>query len=82
MVLFYIGSITTTLVTCRPIRYNWDKTIQGHCGSLGDAEIAAAAINMILDVIIVLLPLPIVWRLHMPTLKKIGVSVTFALGLR
>lgn len=43
---------------------------------------AAAAINMVLDVVIVLLPLPIVWRLQMPTQRKLGITVTFALGLR
>ena len=80
--LFYIGSITTTLRICEPIEFNWDKTITGTCGNEGTAELVAAAINMVLDVLIVLLPLPVVWKLQMPTQKKIGVTVTFALGLR
>jgi hypothetical protein len=80
--LFYIGSMITTLTLCQPLRYSWNKTIPGSCGNLGAAEMAAAAINMVLDVVIVLLPLPIVWRLQMPTQRKLGITVTFALGLR
>lgn len=80
--LFFIGSITTTLSMCRPIAFNWNKTIHGKCGDEAAAEIAAAAFNMALDVIIVLLPFPVIWGLHMSKQKKAGVMVTFALGLR
>ena len=79
--LFYVGSITTTLRLCQPVKFNWDRTVSGSCGNLGTAEMAAAAINMVLDVLIVLLPLPVVWKLQMPTQKKLAVTVTFALGL-
>lgn len=72
----------TTLTLCRPINFSWNKTIPGTCGDLAKAEMAAAAINMVLDVVIVLLPLPVVWGLQMSKQKKIGITATFALGLR
>jgi hypothetical protein len=81
VILFFIGSITTTLRLCKPVNFNWDKTIQGSCGDEGTAELAAAAINMCLDFCIVLLPLPIVWRLQMSTHKKVAVTATFSMGL-
>ena len=81
MLLFYIASIAIWLRICRPVQLNWDKTINGSCGDEGTAELAAAGINMGLDVIIVLLPLPVVWRLQMATHKKAGVTAVFALGL-
>jgi hypothetical protein len=56
--------------------------ISGTCGDIATAEMAAAAFNLVLDVVIVLLPLPIVWKLQMPMQKKTGIMVTFALGLR
>ena len=79
--LFYIGCMTTTLALCRPISHSWNKEISGSCGSIGMAEMIPAAFNMVLDVVIVLLPLPIVWKLQMPKQKKVGVTVIFALGL-
>lgn len=55
--------------------------IPGSCGDLAKAEMAAAAFNLVLDVLIVLLPVPIVWRLQLPKQKKVGITATFALGL-
>ena len=79
--LFFIGSIVTSLRLCQPIAYAWDRTIAGSCGDLATTELAAAAFNMGLDVVIVLLPLPVIWRLQVIKQKKIGVTVTFTLGL-
>ncbi|ORX94171.1 hypothetical protein BCR34DRAFT_550470 [Clohesyomyces aquaticus] len=79
--LFFVGSITTTLRLCRPINFSWDKTVTGTCGDIGTAELAASALNLSLDIIIVLLPLPLVWGLNMAKQRKIGLTVTFALGL-
>ena len=82
LVLAYgIALILLFLLICRPIAYNWDKTIDGHCGSSIGEGIAAAATNMIIDGTIVLLPIKVVWRLQMPAQKKIGISCMFALGL-
>ena len=82
LVLAYgIGVILLFLLICKPIAYNWDKTLQGHCGSSISEGISAAAINMIIDGLIVLLPIPVVWGLQMPTPKKIGISCMFGLGL-
>lgn len=79
--LFYVGALTTTLRLCQPVAFNWDLTLDGSCGDEGVAQLAAAAINMVIDVGIVALPLPIVWGLHMRTSQKIGIVVTFGLGL-
>lgn len=79
--LFYIGALTTTLRLCQPVAFNWDLTLNGSCGNEGEAELAAAAINMVLDVGIVALPLPVIWSLQMQTSQKLGVTITFGLGL-
>ncbi|KAK7757122.1 ATP-dependent RNA helicase [Diatrype stigma] len=79
--LFYVGALSTTLRLCSPIAYNWDRTIEGTCGNEGEAELAAATINMVLDVVIVAPPLPIIWGLKMRTGRKVAVSVTFGLGM-
>ncbi|OOQ82161.1 hypothetical protein PEBR_41864 [Penicillium brasilianum] len=79
--LFFIGSITTTLAMCRPIVSNWDLNIQGKCGDEGTAELAAAAFNMALDIGIVVLPVPVIWGLHMSKQKRAAVIATFGLSL-
>lgn len=79
--LFFVGSMTTTLRLCQPIQATWNKTIEGTCGDIGTAEMAAAALNLSLDVIIVLLPAPLIWSLKMDIQRKVGLTGTFALGL-
>lgn len=82
VVAFWLGTIITILVSCRPIQKNWDPALPGVCENVGLEELTAAAINMVLDILIVALPLPIIWRLQMSLEKKLAVTVTFALGLR
>ncbi len=79
--LFYVGALTTTLTLCRPVTFNWDPTLDGSCGDVAKIELAAATINMILDIGIVALPLPVIWSSRMQTSQKFGISVTFGLGL-
>jgi hypothetical protein len=81
VVLFFIGSITTSLRLCVPLEFTWNKSIGGTCGNIGLAELVAAAINFCLDFWIVLLPLPIVWKLQMAKHKKIAVTAAFSMGL-
>lgn len=81
VVLYYVACLFTICFLCRPINYNWNKSIVGSCENTRAIEIFSAAFNMVLDVWVVCLPLPIVWQLQMPRRKKIGISTTFALGL-
>jgi len=81
VVAFWIGLVLTGFLICRPIAFNWDKTLHGQCGSTAGEEISFAIVNMIIDGMIVFLPMPVVWRLQMPVKKKISISCMFGLGL-
>ncbi|KAL9012582.1 MAG: hypothetical protein Q9173_002664 [Seirophora scorigena] len=81
VVAFGLSLILTGLLICKPIEFNWDKSLDGRCGSTVGEEIAFAAVNMVIDGVIVFLPTPVIWRLQMPVRKKIGVSCMFGLGL-
>lgn len=80
---FCVGYIITGFVVCRPFKYHWDKTIVGgDCGATTTQEISVAAINMVLDFAIVILPMPVLWQLQMPTKKKVLLMGVLSLGLR
>lgn len=67
---------------CKPIHYAFDKTIPGgHCGNLTAFGLYPAILSLILDLMIVVLPLPILWKLQMQTKRKIELSVVFGMGL-
>ena len=77
---FWTGLILTGFLICRPIAYNWDKTLRGECGSTMDEEIAFAVFNMVIDGMIVVLPMPTIWGLQMPVKTKISICCIFGLG--
>ena len=82
-ILFWIAYMLGALLMCQPVAYAIDKTIKGgHCGlKLKPAFYLSASLNLTLDIILVILPAPLIWRLKLPVLKKIGTIAMFALGI-
>ncbi|OAT12111.1 hypothetical protein BDBG_07502 [Blastomyces gilchristii SLH14081] len=81
---YYIACTVTLLVSCQPISYYWTQVEDAKSGRclfhphvfyLGNA-----AANVATDVLILLVPIPLIWRLQMPRTKKILVSSLFLLG--
>ena len=66
---------------CRPFAYRWNKEIDGgHCGNIPAEETSSAVVNMIIDLVIMVLPTPVIWKLQMPLRKKVSISAIFSLG--
>ncbi|KAE8334031.1 hypothetical protein BDV39DRAFT_188334 [Aspergillus sergii] len=66
---------------CSPIQKSWDITITtGSCISTAGVYLATAITNTISDVILILLPIPVVWGLRLPVIQKIGVLCMFGVG--
>lgn len=80
--LNFVAILITQLRLCTPIESNWDKSINGSCGDTGAFLLSTAIINAVIDLLIVFLPVPVVWRLQMALQKKVTILATFALGLR
>ncbi|KAI0601368.1 hypothetical protein F4775DRAFT_541873 [Biscogniauxia sp. FL1348] len=66
---------------CQPFAFNWDKTIPGgYCVNIAASYLSAHVINLTIDSSIAFLPTPVLWGLHMPLRRKIGITILFALG--
>lgn len=78
---WWLSVLLEELLLCRPLAYNWDKTIQGKCGNLSAAYLAAGILNLLSDVSVLVLPIPIVWNLHLPLRSRIALVATFCVGL-
>ncbi|KAL4944492.1 hypothetical protein BDV06DRAFT_220227 [Aspergillus oleicola] len=79
-----LGSLFASIFICRPVSYFWLMWDGEHEGSCGDHEAllwSGAVINIILDVVIIVLPLPTVFKLQMKLKKKVWVFVVFLIGL-
>ncbi|KAJ5086776.1 hypothetical protein NUU61_008083 [Penicillium alfredii] len=80
LVVWTICALFIGLFQCTPVARYWDKELPGHClnGLLYFRAIAGT--NLVTDIYILVLPLPIVWRLHRPMREKLALMLIFALG--
>lgn len=80
-VLCWIASYAAVSLICQPFAYNWDHTIPGgHCGNQQRLYIWNGIQNLLHDIITIVLPMPLLWNLHLPWSKKISLTLIFAMG--
>lgn len=81
MVMLYVTTLFTSFLKCQPLAYSWDKSIpDGHCINVNEYYRWITFPNIFIDAVILLLPLPVIWRLHISKSQKIGLTVTFLTG--
>ena len=73
--------VLVAIFPCNPIRAYWKTEIRKEAKCIDNAAyiIVFQVTNIIADIIIMILPLPYLWRLRMGLWHKIGLSVTFTL---
>ncbi|KAF2733359.1 hypothetical protein EJ04DRAFT_565153 [Polyplosphaeria fusca] len=70
------------IFTCTPIRASWDITIVGaKCLNLKSIYIGGSIPNVITDAILIIMPIPYVWRLNSPLTQRIVLAGMFMLGI-
>jgi len=83
IVLTFIGVLLSTLLECRPLPLFWayspGKDIACQKGLANLLTMAIA--NMITDIMLILLPIPVLWKMTMSTSKKIQVILLFSVGI-
>jgi hypothetical protein len=80
-VMFYIALFLFQFLSCRPLAHAWNPLVAGTC--VKDKmvlHIVSASINTASDLIIVILPQPVIWRLELSIKRKWGLSAVFLLG--
>jgi hypothetical protein len=80
VVLSGLWTVGGTIFACAPVAAYWDKSLGGHC--LPDFTIwfLNASINIVIDLCIFILPLPVIRTLILPTRQKIGLYFVFMIG--
>ncbi|KAG8167420.1 hypothetical protein KVR01_003109 [Diaporthe batatas] len=78
---YCIAYFCVYMTNCEPIDHMWNPTPDGHCRDGHVGEYCTLAINMFLDLVILILPMPTLWKLKLPTRKKVAVTAMFSFGL-
>jgi hypothetical protein len=83
-VLYIVTFVLATALQCIPIRIaweHWDGEHHGQCIDLNADAWASAAVNIVLDLIVIALPMKQLKNLSMSPRRKIGVMLMFLGGL-
>ncbi|KAI6082213.1 hypothetical protein F4821DRAFT_219457 [Hypoxylon rubiginosum] len=75
-----ISLLLATVFTCAPIERGWDATISGHCFNYDIIGYLSGAINSLIDLYILVLPMPLCWRLNLDARRKWRLTMVFGLG--
>ncbi|KAH7073652.1 hypothetical protein BKA63DRAFT_38141 [Paraphoma chrysanthemicola] len=77
-----IAILLCVIFSCIPVQAAWDVTIVGaKCIPLRSIYLGGSIPNVVLDLVLVIMPLPYVMRLHAPVAQRIVLAGIFALGI-
>ena len=78
----WLSLTLATIFQCRPVSAFWDRTVQGaECINLSRFELVSGVLNLLTDVLILCLPLPMVWGLNTTEAQKLTLTGIFLLGV-
>ncbi|KAF7559029.1 hypothetical protein G7046_g5126 [Stylonectria norvegica] len=79
--LAHLGCSLALIFACTPVKMSWNPGMKGHCLAPGPSFTTYAAITIVSDIIVALLPLPLLLKLEIRLGKKLGLIGIFGLGL-
>ena len=76
---YLCSNVLTSVFGCIPIELSWEN-VAGHCIDRPKAGLAYGSMNIISDLFIFILPMPMCWRLRLGSKGKLGVMLVFMGG--
>lgn len=83
MIMIPVTSLFT-MFYCTPVSYTWKGWTgleEGHCLSFNTFAWVQTSFNIVLDTFILVIPLPLLWRLNMGKRKKVLLMLMFSVGI-
>ncbi|KAI9690815.1 MAG: hypothetical protein M1822_008434 [Bathelium mastoideum] len=78
--LWMVGVLLAVATLCIPAEKNWKPSVPGHCVNVDTFWLANGITSIMIDVIILILPLPMLWQLQMKLSNKILLIGVFICG--
>ncbi|TQS36311.1 hypothetical protein Golomagni_03243 [Golovinomyces magnicellulatus] len=70
-VVFWVASIFAIIFTCIPLQAAWDQRVIGRCYDILNFFMISSSFHILLDVLLCILPIPIVWSLSLPKTQRL-----------
>ena len=86
LVLVNVGGLALTILNilqCRPVSAAWASLVpaSAHCTNIVTIYLSSAPLNIITDLAILFLPMPILTSMRLPKKQKIILVITFGFGI-
>ncbi|KAK4183983.1 hypothetical protein QBC35DRAFT_77093 [Podospora australis] len=81
VVLGHLGCSLALILACKPISKSWNPLMDGKCFAPGPSFTGYAIVTIVSDVLVAVIPIPVLLQLKVNTGKKVGLIVIFLLGL-
>ncbi|KAB8257293.1 hypothetical protein BDV32DRAFT_160670 [Aspergillus pseudonomiae] len=78
--LYGTWAVVSAFVNCVPVAKFWDRTIAGSCLSFEAVWFFNASMNIVTDVTLLIMPMPLLSQLQLPRLQKFALMGVFAIG--
>lgn len=78
--IFYIVTFFIDVFRCKPVEAAWNPTVNGTCLSYAAFPWATGVFHVVSDFYILMLPLPVIFKMHMPLARRLRVVSIFGLG--
>ena len=77
---WFVAVETADGTICLPLNSRWNPMIAGHCGDQVALDQGSPIPWIVTDFAILLCPLPMVRKLHMPTRQRVALACLFLIG--
>ena len=81
LIINFIAWFLPSVVVCRPVSAFWSPQVhRGKCLNYNIFGTWISLPNIASDLFMLVLPMPILWKMNISAFKKLGLMVTFAIG--
>ncbi|GAB1313747.1 hypothetical protein MFIFM68171_03957 [Madurella fahalii] len=78
---YHTAALFTFIFQCTPREKTWNALMEGQCINVAAATQVSGAVNLFLDLGILVTPVAAIFHLQMPTKRKLGISAVFGVGI-
>ncbi|QQK45155.1 integral membrane pth11 [Penicillium digitatum] len=81
---YFVAVVVTFAAACRPTSYFWEQylspTAEGACIDVPQFFLVNGIAAVVIDIIILIVPAPVIWKLQMPKSQRVAVTSILLLG--
>ncbi|MCJ1455501.1 hypothetical protein MMC28_005856 [Mycoblastus sanguinarius] len=80
IVAYTLAQVFYVIFQCVPISSAWNPNETGKCVPYGSLALAMGIVNILTDITMLILPIPLLWKLNVSGTRKWMLTVMFSLG--